>query len=91
MGSVEMTCLNLECGVCQGSSAVCRDCIIDIENDVDEVRISWGPWERDCRICMMSLDSETEIAIELGCSCRNDLAAAHQHCAEQWFISKGNK
>ncbi|CAN7037368.1 hypothetical protein BRARA_B00190 [Brassica rapa] len=50
--------------------------------------------EKDCRICHMSLDSvnlESGVPIELGCSCKNDLAAAHKHCAETWFKIKGNK
>ncbi|KAK9061101.1 hypothetical protein SSX86_018281 [Deinandra increscens subsp. villosa] len=54
--------------------------------------------ERDCRICHLSLDltnqdseNENGIPIELGCSCKEDLAAAHKHCAEAWFKIKGNK
>ena len=50
--------------------------------------------ERDCRICHLSLESSSPssgIAIELGCSCKDDLAAAHRHCAETWFKIKGNK
>ncbi|KAL1549203.1 hypothetical protein AAHA92_17335 [Salvia divinorum] len=50
--------------------------------------------ERDCRICHMGLVSSSPssgIAIELGCSCKDDLAAAHRHCAETWFKIKGNK
>ncbi|XP_010423417.1 PREDICTED: uncharacterized protein LOC104708527 [Camelina sativa] len=50
--------------------------------------------ERDCRICHMSLDAanlESGVPIELGCSCKADLAAAHNHCAETWFKIKGNK
>ncbi|XP_074355199.1 uncharacterized protein LOC141693910 [Apium graveolens] len=66
------------------------DCVVDIENGVDEVRISVEKMERECRICMMSLDSESGIAIELGCSCKDGMEAAHQHCAETWFRSKGN-
>ncbi|CAI9779249.1 unnamed protein product [Fraxinus pennsylvanica] len=49
---------------------------------------------RDCRICHLSLVSaspETGVAIELGCSCKDDLAAVHRHCAETWFKIKGNK
>ncbi|CAN4115980.1 unnamed protein product [Withania somnifera] len=30
------------------------------------------------------------ISIKLGCSCKDDLAAAHRHCAEAWFKIKGN-
>ncbi|KAD3066375.1 hypothetical protein R6Q59_019447 [Mikania micrantha] len=44
--------------------------------------------DRDCRICHLSLVDD---AIELGCCCKNDLAAAHKHCAETWFKIKGNK
>ncbi|KAL8517406.1 hypothetical protein ACS0TY_015590 [Phlomoides rotata] len=50
--------------------------------------------EIDCRICHLSLVSSSPssgIAIELGCSCKDDLAAAHKHCAETWFKIKGNK
>ncbi|KAL1545576.1 hypothetical protein AAHA92_22283 [Salvia divinorum] len=50
--------------------------------------------ERDCRICHLSLVSSSPssgIAIELGCSCKDDLAAAHRHCAATWFKIKGNK
>lgn len=53
-----------------------------------------GDVERDCRICHLSLVSSSPssgIAIELGCSCKDDLAAAHKQCAETWFKIKGNK
>ncbi|KAI3819057.1 hypothetical protein L1987_12879 [Smallanthus sonchifolius] len=46
---------------------------------------------KDCRICHLSLVSDGDDAIELGCCCKNDLAAAHKHCAETWFKIKGNK
>nr|XP_043633816.1 uncharacterized protein LOC122605017 [Erigeron canadensis] len=35
--------------------------------------------------------AQNGIPIELGCSCKDDLAAAHKHCAEAWFKIKGNK
>lgn len=51
--------------------------------------------KRDCRICQLSMDfanhEESEVPIELGCSCKDDLAACHKHCAEAWFKIKGNK
>ncbi|XP_022151515.1 uncharacterized protein LOC111019441, partial [Momordica charantia] len=50
--------------------------------------------ERDCRICHLGLESSSDecgIGIELGCSCKNDLGAAHKHCAEAWFKIRGNK
>ncbi|CAA6655071.1 unnamed protein product [Spirodela intermedia] len=49
--------------------------------------------DKDCRICHLSLSGsvqESGIAIELGCSCKDDLAAAHRQCAETWFKIKGN-
>ncbi|MCD7472909.1 hypothetical protein HAX54_014326 [Datura stramonium] len=67
---------------------------VDIENGNDESKVHLGEIERDCRICHLSLVSsepETGVAIELGCSCKDDLAAAHKHCAETWFKIKGNK
>ncbi|KAM7265901.1 hypothetical protein ACFE04_003584 [Oxalis oulophora] len=61
------------------------------EDDDDDVVVVV---ERDCRICHLGLESnshESGIPIELGCSCKDDLAAAHKHCAEVWFKIKGNK
>ncbi|XP_063940318.1 uncharacterized protein LOC108201810 isoform X2 [Daucus carota subsp. sativus] len=67
-------------------------CWID-DNRVVQVNVQS---ERDCRICQLSVEmdaahQENGIAIELGCSCKDDLAAAHKHCAEAWFKIKGNK
>lgn len=78
------------------SSVAGSDCSVDVENGVHEFKIFLERMERDCRICHLSLradDSDVEpgVVIELGCSCKNDLAAAHQHCAETWFKIKGNK
>ncbi|CAN4081489.1 unnamed protein product [Withania somnifera] len=67
---------------------------VDIENGDDESKVHLGETDRDCRICHLSLVScgnESGVAIELGCSCKDDLAAAHKHCAETWFKIKGNK
>ncbi|XP_060176458.1 uncharacterized protein LOC132606829 [Lycium barbarum] len=69
---------------------------VDIENGDDESnKVHLGEIvERDCRICHLSLVDigvESGVAIELGCSCKDDLAAAHKHCAETWFKIKGNK
>ncbi|KAK9290831.1 hypothetical protein L1049_009009 [Liquidambar formosana] len=72
------------------------DCSIEVGVDgrVREIKVHLARVERDCRICQLSLEStnpETGIAIELGCSCKNDLAAAHKNCAEHWFKLRGNK
>ncbi|KAH7514556.1 uncharacterized protein LOC125419166 [Ziziphus jujuba] len=74
------------------------DCSILVEAEnggvVPEVKVHLAKVERDCRICHLGLESnshESGIPIELGCSCKDDLAAAHKNCAEAWFKIKGNK
>ncbi|KAL0728557.1 hypothetical protein Bca4012_024650 [Brassica carinata] len=66
---------------------------VDLELGLPEKAVHLSQDEKDCRICHMSLDSvnlESGVPIELGCSCKDDLAAAHKHCAETWFKIKGN-
>lgn len=67
-------------------------------NLVPDVNVHLDVVKTCCRICRISVDmtngnaeSETTTPIELGCSCKNDLATAHKHCAERWFRIKGNK
>lgn len=76
------------------------DCSIEIESEVGEIEIKVHldinkvEGEKDCRICHLGLESnshESGIAIQLGCSCKDDLAVAHKQCAEAWFKIKGNK
>ncbi|CAH8302326.1 unnamed protein product [Eruca vesicaria subsp. sativa] len=51
-----------------------------------------APPEKDCRICHLGVvETSGGGAIELGCSCKDDLAVAHRQCAETWFKIKGNK
>nr|GMD59079.1 Zinc finger, RING-CH-type [Ipomoea batatas] len=64
----------------------------------EETKLHFLGTDRDCRICHLSMDSENQepsgtggVFIELGCSCKDDLAAAHKHCAEAWFKIKGNR
>lgn len=87
-------------GVCEkdrGSSA--SECSVEVDLEegalVNEVKVhSDNNVERDCRICHLSMDMtnhESGTPIELGCSCKDDLAAAHKQCAEAWFKIKGNK
>lgn len=78
------------------SSMVESHCWVENKNEVLELNVHSEKVERDCRICQLSLDmddsdQESGIPIELGCSCKDDLAAAHKHCAEAWFKIKGNK
>ncbi|EEF31972.1 protein binding protein, putative [Ricinus communis] len=66
----------------------------DLECGMTEIKVHLSKVERDCRICHLSLDAGNQdggMPIELGCSCKDDLAAAHRQCAEAWFKIKGNK
>ncbi|WCJ28673.1 RING/U-box superfamily protein [Euphorbia peplus] len=58
---------------------------IDIEDGGEDIP------EEDavCRICMIELGEGGE-ALKLECSCKGDLALAHQECAVKWFSIKGN-
>ncbi|GFP86271.1 hypothetical protein PHJA_000770900 [Phtheirospermum japonicum] len=83
MATLEITHIDLECGRRSTGGG-------GVGEEEEEVV------KRDCRICHLSLISSSPgpgsgVAIELGCSCKDDLAAAHKHCAETWFKIKGNK
>lgn len=67
---------------------------VDLDCEVPEIKVHLAKVERDCRICHLSFDASNQdsgLPIELGCSCKDDLAAAHKQCAEAWFKIKGNK
>ncbi|PSS23793.1 E3 ubiquitin-protein like [Actinidia chinensis var. chinensis] len=92
---------DIECGARSSSdpeNGVVSDPSVEIKNGILlQVKAHLGRVrrervERDCRICHLSMESiESGVAIELGCSCKDDLAAAHKNCAETWFKIKGNK
>ncbi|KAL3568876.1 hypothetical protein D5086_028766 [Populus alba] len=59
---------------------------IAIEDDGEDIPED----EAVCRICLVEL-SEGGDAFKMECSCKGELALAHQQCAVKWFSIKGNK
>lgn len=81
-----------------GRASSASDCSVVAEGGGREVKVHLAraerERERDCRICHLGLESnsrESGAPIQLGCSCKGDLGAAHKNCAEAWFKIKGNK
>ncbi|CAK7343016.1 unnamed protein product [Dovyalis caffra] len=46
--------------------------------------------EAVCRICLIELGEGAD-TLKMECSCRGELALAHQECAVKWFSVKGNR
>ncbi|GFP84204.1 hypothetical protein PHJA_000564100 [Phtheirospermum japonicum] len=79
----------------ESSVSECSVEIVDLEIGPLDTKACLARTMGDCRICYLSLDitnnQDSGIPIELGCSCKDDLATAHKQCAEAWFKIKGNK
>ncbi|CAN4101008.1 unnamed protein product [Withania somnifera] len=86
---------------CKRGSCSLPDEEIDLESG--DLGLHNNKDEKTCRICHLSLlkcggigDDDQLLKpsggmnIELGCSCKGDLAAVHKQCAETWFKIKGN-
>lgn len=68
-----------------------KDAIETINATEDEAEAEDIPEEEAvCRICLVELAEGGE-TLKMECSCKGDLALAHQECAIKWFSIKGNK
>ncbi|KAK8925876.1 hypothetical protein KSP39_PZI018344 [Platanthera zijinensis] len=67
---------------------------LDLELGFNDRKVFVEKSEKDCRICSLDLESsscrEFGFPMALGCLCKDDLASAHQKCAERWFKIKGD-
>ncbi|XAR65887.1 hypothetical protein NMG60_11011881 [Bertholletia excelsa] len=89
-GAAEIVCVSDK----RESSASECSVVVDLEAEVPQIKAHLSKSERNCRICHLSLDAanpESGTPVELGCSCKDDLAAAHKQCAEAWFKIRGNR
>lgn len=74
---------------------------IDVEKDVIHDNDEIGPGfvefispEGEVFVCSTDIESgsycQQDALIDLGCSCKNELALAHYACALKWFVSHGS-
>ncbi|CAA0837761.1 RING/FYVE/PHD zinc finger superfamily protein [Striga hermonthica] len=92
-GALESNCNNNNKDRDEKRESSVSECSVDLETGALQTKQRLANI-RDCRICYLSLETTNQDCggpIELGCSCKDDLGAAHKQCAEDWFKIKGNK
>ena len=75
--------------ICNCRLISCSNFVAGLENDAADGE-DIPEEEAVCRICMVELCEGGE-TFKLECSCKGELALAHQECAIKWFSIKGNK
>ncbi|KAK2994409.1 hypothetical protein RJ640_009636 [Escallonia rubra] len=84
----------------EGVNSKCNNVLKDVESDYPKNArrnsgfIEFVSPDGEVFVCStdieMGFDQNQDILIELGCSCKNDLALVHYACALKWFVNHGS-